>query len=115
MFVLVLVADNGGERNDVSMRPPDEEGESRWQGGWVPRHGFAPKLRRCKPVGISVGSAAFCNEPFPSILTGHGVVPADLPPLQADLESMSVSGPALVATALVLDSRAPAGLSGLVM
>lgn len=38
--------------------------------GWLARHGFVAKMRRCRPIIINVGSKAFLANDCPSQLSG---------------------------------------------
>ena len=49
-------------------RPDDTGGEA--PSCWMPKHSFSPKLRRCRPVLISVGTTGFLHLPCPTELAG---------------------------------------------
>mmetsp|Transcript_24756 Transcript_24756/g.50233 ORF Transcript_24756/g.50233 Transcript_24756/m.50233 type:complete len:282 (+) Transcript_24756:189-1034(+) len=68
-FVMALVAPGIGSPGNTDCLGTEE---ADWREGWVARHGFSPKLKRCRPVGISVGPDPFCGEEFPTPLTGVG-------------------------------------------
>jgi hypothetical protein len=38
--------------------------------GWLARHGFVAKIRRCRPIIVNVGSKAFLANECPSQLSG---------------------------------------------
>ena len=38
--------------------------------GWLARHGFVAKMRRCRPVIISVGTKGFIHSECPECLSG---------------------------------------------
>jgi hypothetical protein len=38
--------------------------------GWMTRYGFVPKMRRCRPIIISVGSKEFLSTECPEQLSG---------------------------------------------
>lgn len=92
MFVLVLAAGDaaGDGTGHVGMQLAEDEESARGrEGGWMPRHGFTPKLRKCKPVGVSVGSGSFCQAPFPTALAGPQANAREEDP-RSDMELMGV-------------------------
>jgi hypothetical protein len=38
--------------------------------GWLMRHGFVPRMRRCRPVIINVGTKEFLASECPQMLSG---------------------------------------------
>jgi hypothetical protein len=38
--------------------------------GWLARHGFVPKMRRCRPIIINVGTRGFLASECPAYLSG---------------------------------------------
>ncbi|KAJ1493859.1 hypothetical protein T484DRAFT_1741671 [Baffinella frigidus] len=59
-----------------STRPFDAGGgDTDTPQSWMPKQSFTPKLRRCRPVLITVGTKGFCTQPCPTELAGVATSP----------------------------------------